>query len=194
MADVPSVKGSLFRMPVASLRNALKTEKTTRGELARWLSESDFDYIDTAEITMAGWYPADSFQRISDAVLQVIAGGRVDHYREEGAKAVSGFMGSGAYKGFMQSAENQIEKAGQILVGASEMLFNFSKWSFQGDLEHGFQLEVEEAELIPDSLCYAIVGFFEAFFSQVANVDMDLRWERPRRDHIIVTGKPAAGA
>jgi len=188
MAEEPQVKGSLFRMTVTSLREALEQGRTSREELSRWLEPDDFFYLDGAEITAAGWYPANAFRRAGDAVLHVIAGGSLDYYREQGAKAVSGFMGSGAYKGFLASAENHLEKAGEILVGASSVFFNFSKWSFQGDLESGFILEVKEAKLLPESLAYAMVGFFEAFFSQATKRQVSVDWARPNPDTLVVRG------
>jgi hypothetical protein len=194
VADVgPSVKGAIFQLAIEAVIQAIESGRISEAEVEVELEAQDLQFLD--EKTLVGaWYPVGGFDRLVQLAAGPAAAGHPDHFVQQGRKAADRILGNEIYGRFNDTIRERGNQGAASVLTLAQLMMNFSRWDLlpyeNGDASH-FVIEVTEAGPMPDVLRYTSQGFVERVAELMVGSPMKVTSERPTRDHVILTGRPA---
>jgi hypothetical protein len=191
VADVPSVKGSLFFIAQANLLGLIEQGKISREELEVRLTPEQLEFVD-AKVQVALWYPVDAF----NAFLRIttVIGDRAspEALAATGRLSAEQLAESGLYPQLAKGAGGRSEGAGRRLVTLASAFYNFMHWEYiAGEDRSHFTIDVTGATDWCEELRYISEGFIEVVSARSMGRPVDVTSERPTPDHVIFRGRPA---
>lgn len=162
---VPSVKGSLYQTVATEVRKALGD-----GRLGpERLEPDDLERID-GEISIASWYPVDSYARLLRLLCELEGGGRRDWFVEGGRRSAERLVELGVYAQLDDHTAGVWEsRVGRSLLSIAPALFNFGRWGWSGLSEDGsFTITVEDASAMPEEVALRAYGFVSFMVERAA--------------------------
>jgi len=159
---VPSIKATGFQSAADDLEKLVASGRLTRAQLEEKLDPSDLQYLGK-QLAASSWVPVATYLRVLEILIAVEAGRDVTHYlRERGRRAAERLHKMGLYGQFDASVETWGHRVGTITVTMGAVLYNFTKWTFESDVEtSAFRTTLDEATDYPDHLIAIGEGFIE---------------------------------
>lgn len=190
MPEIPSIKGVAFLTTWSEAANLIDQEMVSREELVLRLDPDTLDII--GEKIEAGlWYPIKSVEQLANLVLEFAAGGDMQYLVEMGERGFERLLQRDSFHTFIETARRRGDRAGQTLIGLTDLLFNFGEWSFVGDSLDGFRIELREAEALGETLCWVCVGYIAALVSHVTTHPTQVTLDRTNPTCITFEGRRA---
>ena len=198
MPPVPSIKGSVMAGVAENVAKLLADGSVTRQELTERLNASDLALLDQ-EVLASQWYDIQSYDRMNRLLLDVVGGGDVEYYREEGRKTARRLIAGGLYAQLEYLGRTQVashddpqarfEAFGRdlrLLNTLSGSILNFSRWTHRVDPDHErrYCLEVLDVDSMPDSLCWRSEGLMNGMAEAHGHDDL-WYWDRSVRDRVV---------
>ena len=189
----PSVKGAVFQLAIEAVKQAIEVGRISEEEVEVELEAEDLQLLEEKSL-VGGWYPVVSFDRLVQLAGGPAAAGHPDHFVRQGRKAADKILGNEIYGRFNDTIRERGEQSGASVLTLAQLMLNFSRWELlpyeNGDASH-FAIDVTEAGPMPDVLRYTAQGFVERVAELMVGSPMKVTSERPTRDHVIFTGRPA---
>jgi hypothetical protein len=189
----PSVKGSVFLIAVQGVKRLLKRGQLSREEIECRLEASDHRYLEE-KILLADWYPVAAFESLSRISLDRLGQSESEFFVRQGENAAERMLGGEVSEQFADVMDKRDDEAVRSMLAVARRIFNFSHWALlddgSGDLGH-FEVEVSEADDMPEVLRYAAQGFIKYAASLMMGSSVKVVSQRPSSDVILYSGCPA---
>jgi hypothetical protein len=189
----PSVKGSVFLIAVQGVKRLLKGGQLSREEIECRLEASDHRYLEE-KILLADWYPVAAFENLSRISLNRLGQSESEFFVRQGENAAQRMLGGEVSEQFADVMNKRDDQAVRSMLTVARRIFNFSHWELlddgSGDLGH-FEVEVSEADDMPEVLRYAAQGFIKYAASLMVGSSVKVVSQRPSSDVILYSGCPA---
>ena len=198
MADVPSIKGSVFQSVVDEVSKRLADGTILERDAKRWLEPDDFELLD-AMIVSSAWYPVAAYDRMNQLLLEVVYAGDPQGLREGGRQTARRLIDSAGFYAQLEylqhtevarakSPHERYEAFGRDLVLLSTLqqsILNFSRYEPRPDPKHPRRwiIEVIDALDFPEVLCWRADGLINEM-AQTHGEDDLWTWERVAPDRI----------
>jgi hypothetical protein len=191
----PCIKGSVFSRVVEDVDRLIREGRLSREEIDSKLGE-EVAAVLGEKIQPAMWYPVESYRVLSELLVEVEGGGRLEYMFERGERTAEYLLEAGLYQQLRFATENaesdtrlQIQSGGRLIVTIAPAMFNFTKWSFRVDpaASKRFTIQVDEARELPEVLRYASAGFCHAVAECACKTKLSIHHERVRPDRILIT-------
>ena len=195
---VPSIKGTAFQSVVDDLRGLIDAGRLPRAELEVRLEAEDLRLLE--EKVLPGlWYPLTSYRRLTELLMRIEGGGRIDYVVARGARAAERLFAGGLYQQLVRGdeigaskrakSERWTEHEANLMTSLASAIFNVSRWRFVADpaAPGTSRIEVSEAKALPEVSRWAAQGFVEYTSSRLAGVPTRVTSERPDPDRIVFT-------
>jgi hypothetical protein len=191
----PSVKGTIFQTVVDELNEYLRHGILQREDLAARWKPDDLAYLDQ-EISIASWYPIDTYGRYLRFLCNRFGDGRREYLMEGGRQSARRVVEMGVYGQLDDRTEHWGEKVGRVLVTLGASFYNFGKWTWEGfPNDAGFRIEVQGVTAMPEECALRAHGFVEYLASRSAGCPVHLEYRRPKPSQIIfIANRPDPGA
>jgi len=190
---VPSIKGILIQHPVERIQGYLDEGRVSRRELEIQLGKEELAFFDGEKVVPGLWYPAAMTHRLLQLIYDV-EGRDEAALRELGRETAGRLLQAPAFQSLFEAAARRGDaSAGPLVLKLAEVVLNFSKWRFDGEL-HDFRVEVTEAEALSDYSRHTMVGLMETVGSAVAGRAVHVTSERPTPARMVFRGKAAPPA
>lgn len=198
MADVPSIKGSIFLRGVEDLRKLLSDGRLSQTELEARLEPGDLVHL-REPVHMSSWYAVASYGRILEVLKEVEGAGSNEYLRRRGTESAEALLEAGMYQQLEYLSRTQVAEARgaeerfrafgrdlKLLVSLHGTLLNFGVQTAKADPEHPdrYLLEIAQADPYPEPLIWTTDGFINRMARQHRNRDL-WTWSRPRRDLVV---------
>ncbi len=192
----PSIRGSSFSSAHADLNRLLEEGRVTQEELAVELNVADIELLKQT-VSLAGWFPIDSYGRILNLLARLESGGdELSYFMKRGEDTAKRLHDAGTVPQFEADVELWGQQVGNLMVSLAGAIFNFSSWAIRnthwdmdGAAKHcEFIIDVTDAEEIPEPVRYTIQGF-ATYMMCVGTKDFTcaVSSRRPTPDHIQFT-------
>jgi hypothetical protein len=189
----PSVKGSVFLIAVQGVKRLIERGQLSREEIECRLEASDHRYLEE-KILLADWYPVTAFDSLSQISLNRLGQSESEFFVHQGENAARHLLGGEVHEQFAHVMDKRGDDAVRSMLTVARLIFNFSHWVLlddgSGDLGH-FEVEVSEADDMPEVLRYAAQGFIKYVASLVVGSSVKVVSQRPSSDVILYSGCPA---
>jgi hypothetical protein len=191
----PSIKGSVFSSVVEDVERLIRVGLISRQKIEAKLGEEALSHLDE-KIQTALWYPIESYRVLSELLVEVEGGGRMEYMFERGERSAERLFDQGLYEQLRYASEKsesgthlQIRSAGRLIVTLAPAMFNFTRWSFHVDPDttQRFTIQVKDARELPEVLRYSSAGFCHAVSEAACKAKLSIRHERVRPDEILIT-------
>jgi hypothetical protein len=188
----PGIKGLAIVALIEDLGRLLRDGVFSEDEIAKHLGPTELALLD-GEFDPFRWYPIETYQTLTAALLRLTCGEGLAWLRARGAAAANRLLERGLYQqldalkegGNAWSAENYKARI-RLIVTLHGALLNFSHWEVEDDPDHPgrVQIVVTEAGDYPEILRHVTEGFINAC-ADVARGESNWRSERPEPDRIV---------
>ena len=142
---------------------------------------------------LAGWYPVAAFESLSRISLDRLGQSESEFFVRQGENAARRLLGGEVSEQFADVMDPRGDEAVRSMLSVARLIFNFSHWALlddgNGDLGH-FEVEVSEADDMPEVLRYAAQGFLKYVASSMAGFSVKVVSQRPSSDVILYSGCP----
>ena len=191
----PSIKGSVFSSVVEDVERLIRVGLVSREKIEAKLGDEALSHLDES-IQPALWYPIESYRLLSEFLVEVEGGGRMEYMFERGERSAERLMDAGLYEQLRyatgKSASGtrmQLRSAGRLIVTLAPAMFNFTRWSFHVDPDttQRFTVQVKDAGEFPEVLRYSSAGFCHTVAKAACKAKLSIRHERVRPDQILIT-------
>lgn len=198
MADVPSIKGSVYSAVVEDVNKVLSAGALTRDAALRWLDASDLPMLDT-QISLASWYDIASYDRMNRLLRDVEGHGSNEYLREKGRGTARRLIEMGIYgqMEYLQRTEVAQHEDPEERFAAfgrdlrrintlSSSILSFTRWESVPDPDEPlrYRILVSEADAMPETLAWRSDGFVNEMASRHEAADL-WTWRRERPDLIV---------
>ena len=168
----PSIKGSSISSLIDDVAKLCSSGRLSKAQRDEYLTAEDCALLGEP-VNPAGWYDIESYRRMAELLCEVEGGGR-EMLRERGAAAARRLAESGIYQQIESvsrlrevrnlSASERFTAYGRglkLITTLSRSILNFSDWKVLPSPVHPdrHQIEVHDAQQIPEVLAYTIEGF-----------------------------------
>jgi hypothetical protein len=193
--SVPCIKGSVFSSVVEDVERLVREGRVSREKIEAKLGEEALSHLDES-IQPALWYPIESYRVLSELLVEVEGGGRMEYMFERGKRAAERLFDAGLYEQLRYAAKKnaggtrlQVRSAGRLIITLAPAMFNFTRWSFHADPDTAkrFTIQVDDARELPEVLRYSAAGFCHAVSEAACKAKLSIRHERVRPDQILIT-------
>lgn len=190
----PSVKGTLVQPWRDHLLQLVTSGRMTRDALEGRLADPARKLLDTRFVSSA-WYPYDFYAELVEACCFFEHGGRRLGYRELGHLGMEQLESVGVYQQLQSWArgaglsDREIASRLETLLSLPSLLYNFSKWSLELEVENGEYrqcLEVREATPMRDWFREILEGTLDSLWQRLRIPLTECKGDRPTRDHFVV--------
>jgi hypothetical protein len=179
-------------MAIEAVKRAVEAGGITEDEIETELQAEDLRFLEE-KVIVGAWYPVASFDRLV-RLASGPAAQNADYFVKRGRDAADELLNSQIYGGFKNTIRERGDQGGTSVLTLAQLMMNFSRWELlpyeNGDTSH-FVIDVTEAGPMPDVLRYTSQGFIERVSELMVGGPMKVMSERPARDHVIFTGRPA---
>lgn len=164
-----AIKGLAISSLVDDVRKLVNAGGFSEAEIGKYLGAEDLALLEE-ELDPFGWYPIESYERLTEALLQLTGDGGVPWLRERGAAAARRLLEGGLYQqldalkdGISWGADDSLARV-RLIVTLHGSLLNFSKWQVEPDPDHEqrIRIVVSEAGAYPEVLRHVTDGFINA--------------------------------
>jgi len=158
--SVPSIKATGFQSAADDLAKHLESGRLSRAELEDQLEPEDLGFLGK-QLAASSWVPVATYMRVLELLI-ALEGGRdvVRYLRNRGERAAERLHKLGLYGQFNATLETWGHRVGTITATMGAVLYNFSRWSFESDVENqSFQTTVDDATHYPEPLIAVGEGF-----------------------------------
>ena len=196
--DAPSIKGMAIQSLVTDVAPLLEDGRVGRDALEARLEAEDLSLLES-KISPAGWYPIESYRRLSELLMDVEGHGDSAYIVRRGARAAERLFESGIYPQ-LRRGEERAEEArtreddwteldGNLIVSLAGALFNFTYWGFETESEEPpvYRIEVSGAASFPEVARHAAHGFVQYAASRLVEAKVGVDSERVDPDRIVYT-------
>jgi hypothetical protein len=172
-AAPPSIKATGFQSAADDLARLLASGRIGRPELEARLAPGDFAFLGKT-LAASSWVPIATYERVAAILAELESGGdEPGYFRARGRRAGERLHQAGLYGQLDASVDTWGKRAGKIATTVSQVLYNFTRWTFvTKEGRHPFEIVVEDAEKLPESLRWLGEGF-------IAYVSRNLSGGRP---------------
>jgi hypothetical protein len=197
MADIPSIKGSVFLGHFDFLSKLVECGEISREELENHLLPKDLALFDEP-IRVTAWYDIRSYARVLELLRDVAGEGSNDFLLERGAATAERLLYSGIYPQFEYLKRTQMQSAStprdrylafgrdlRLLATLNDSVLNFGQQRVEEDPEHAdrWMLVMSDAGPFPEVLCWTNQGFNNRMAQEHGCPEL-WYWERPQPDLI----------
>lgn len=198
MANVPSIKGSIFARAVEDVQKLLADERISDEDLERFLAPGEASLLGQA-ISPMDWYDVRTYGRILDLLREIEGQGENRYLMERGARSAEVLLDAGLYQQMEYLSRTQVAAASspeerylafgrdlRLLTSLHSSIVNFGTQTARPDPEFDdrYMIEIADVEVYPESLCWSTAGFINRMAKQHHAEDLWL-WSRPRQDLIL---------
>jgi hypothetical protein len=184
--DVPSIKGSIFEGLLADLNQAVAEGRAELDELRETLDDKERDLLD-GSVSSVQWVPIRAYASFLEYLARVEgAADRKRYLRQRGARACDRML-EGIYKAYKVEPGAWGRRTGEIMIGMSKLLYNFTSWSFREAGDGVYEITCNDAADFPDCAMHTAQGFIERYAENAAERAIQVRSERRGRDTIVFT-------
>jgi len=203
--DAPSIKGSAFHSVVEDVQRLLQEGRISREGLEVRLEAADLPILDE-KVLPALWYPIETYRRLSELLMEIEGGGRMEYIVRRGARAAERLFALGIYQQLRRgeviaeeirsSGSMWTQQDGAIMASLAGAIFNFSTWRFVADPENrgGHRIEVTDAAVLPEVARFAAQGFIEYASTRLAKAPVRVTSQRPTPDRVVFQLRPTRSA
>lgn len=190
----PSVKGTLVQPWRDHLLELVTAGRMTRAALEGRLAAPARVLLD-AHFVSSSWYPYESYAELVEACCYFEHGGARRGYRALGHLGMEQLESVGVYQQLQSWArgaglsDREIASRLETLLSLPSLLYNFSKWSLELEVEHGEYrqcLEVREAAPMRDWFREILEGTLDSLWQRLHIPLAQCKGDRPARDHFVV--------
>jgi len=188
--DVPSIKATGFQSAADDIARLIESGRLSRAELEAQLEPDDLGYLGK-QLAASGWVPVATYLRVLELLIALEAGRDVHKYlRERGMRAAERLHKLGLYGQFEATVETWGHRVGTIAATMGAVLYNFSRWSFESNVEAGtFQTTVDDARHYADPLITIGEGFIEYLAQNLlAGYKVEVTGTRTKPDQVVFRG------
>ena len=195
---VPSIKGTAFQSVVEDLCRLREAGRLSEDALEARLEAEDLRLLD-AKVLPGLWYPLASYGRLTELLMELEGGGRVEYVVARGARAAERLFAAGLYQQLVRGdaigaskrakSERWTEHEANLMTSLAGAIFSVSRWRYVTDpaVPGTSRIEVSEAEALPEVSRWAAQGFIEYTSSRLSGVTTRVTSERPSPDRIVFT-------
>jgi hypothetical protein len=178
-----AIKGTALESVIDDVNRLVDEGRFSRDDLEIWLLAPDLELLDR-KINSAGWYPIDSYGRLSDLLMQHEGQGQSEYLVERGRRAAERLKASGIYSQLSADRQRWGDRLGAIMASIGPAMFKDSEWSFeQASAEAGasqrFKIHVRVTQGFPEAGRHAAQGFID-FLSNQSWAEGDVQVESRR--------------
>jgi hypothetical protein len=173
MSEGPSIKGVGLLNTWAEVNELIDLQMVSREELCLRLGSEALEILEN-KVEPSLWYPIEAIEQLVAIVVEFKAGGDMGYLLEMGERGFSRLIERQSFKTFVDSAAQHGQRAGQSLIGLTQLLFNFGEWKFVGDDLENFHIEIREASALGELLCWVAQGYATAILSYVTGAPCEL--------------------
>jgi hypothetical protein len=186
----PSIKGSAIAAHMDDLRALVESGRLGQDELELHLEAQDIRLLDE-KIEPSLWYPVDSADRIANLLAAQRGTDPVRYGKDMGRRSMQMVLAQEGIRRFVAGALGRGDKAGPALVGLASLVFNFGRWSFEGESLSSFRIVMSEAAALPATSLHSVAGFIEALSESVLHRRIQVSGTRVDEDRVVWEGRPA---
>jgi hypothetical protein len=157
---IPSIKATGFQSAADDLERLISEGRMPRADIEAQLEPEDLAYLGKV-LAASSWVPVATYMRVLELLIALEGGRDVQGYlRARGMRAAERLHKMGLYGQFEATIETWGHRVGTITATMGAVLYNFSRWSFETDVEaQTFQTTVDDARHYPDALIHVGEGF-----------------------------------
>ncbi len=190
----PSVKGTLVQPWRDHLLGLVRAGRMSRAALEGRLPEAARKLLD-ARFVSSGWYSYEAYAELVEACCFFEYGGARHGYRALGHLGMEQLESVGVYQQLQSWArgaglsDREIAFRLETLLSLPALLYNFSKWTLDLQVEHGEYrqcLEVREAGPMRDWFREILEGTLESLWQRLRMPLSQCKGDRPTHDHFVV--------
>jgi len=188
---VPSIKATGFQSAADDLARLMAEGRLSRAEFEAKLLPDDLQYLGK-QLAASSWVPIATYLRALDLLIARESPGDVHEYlRERGRRGGERLHKLGLYGQFDASVETWGHRVGTITATMGAVLYNFSRWSFESDVESAaFQTTVDDAFYYPEPLMYVGEGFIQYLAQNLLpGRKVEVKSARTAPDQIVFRGR-----
>jgi hypothetical protein len=201
----PSIKGSAFQSVVEDVQRLLEGDRVSREQLEVRLEPADLRLLDE-KVLPALWYPIETYRRLSELLMEIEGGGRMEYIVRRGARAAERLFALGIYQQLRRgeaiaeeirsSGSTWSQQDGAIMASLAGAIFSFTTWRFAADPEDRgeHRIEVSDAAALPEVARFAAQGFIEYVSTRLVKAHVRVTSERPAPDRVVFHLKPTRSA
>jgi hypothetical protein len=188
MAAEPSVRGSVFCFTVDLVKRLIDEGRLSSEQLEARLCPGQRHYFEET-IIPTKWYLMAVNTQLTELLYEHVDGGRPDAARARGAEFFDEFLSRSIYQSHLEHAAHHIGRAGEVLVGLTRRLYNFSSWKFGGSLDSEFEIEVLDATPFAEGFVRFAEGFMKRSFERIVGAAIQVVSVRSSPDRIVFKGR-----
>ena len=160
MPAIPSIKATGFQSAADDLEKLIAEGRMPRADVESQLEPEDLPYLGK-QLAASSWVPVATYMRVLELLIALEGGRDVAGYlRARGMRAAERLHKMGLYGQFEATVETWGHRVGTITATMGAVLYNFSRWSFESDVENqSFQTTVDDATHYPEPLIAVGEGF-----------------------------------
>lgn len=184
MTAGPSIKGAVIKALVQDTRDGLADGRITRAAAEQQLTAEELQLLQD-EILDTGWYPIDSYRRLSDLLDDQLGARDVRYIQKRGAAVAERLIRLGVYQ--QVSFLNRVGAAESMAVAYQNLkltatlwnsFFNFGVWTTSQQPEsRTFAMQVSQSEAMPEKGWDAVEGFIWRLTQEVDPEGVTLKRE-----------------
>lgn len=187
------IKGLAISSLVDDVRQLVGAGGVSEAEVGKHLEAEDLALLEE-ELDPFGWYPIESYERLTNGLLHLTGNKGVPWLRERGAAAAQRLLERGLYQqldalkeGYTWATDNYLTRV-RLIVTLHGSLLNFSKWQVEPDPDHErrVRIVVTEAGAYPEVLRHVTDGFINAC-DDAAGGGHGWESERVAPDRIVIS-------
>ena len=190
MRAIPSIKATGFQSAADDLEKLVAKGRVAQAELEAQLQPEDLGFLGK-QLAASSWVPIATYMRVLELLIALEGGRDVQGYlRGRGTRAAERLHKMGLYGQFEATIETWGHRVGTITATMGAVLYNFSRWCFESDVEaQTFQTTVDDATHYPDPLIAVGEGFIEYLAQNLLpGRKVEVSGKRTKPDQIIFRG------
>lgn len=191
MPAIPSIKATGFQSAADDLERLIAEGRMPRADLEAQLEAEDLSYLGK-KLAASSWVPVATYVRVLELLIALEAGRDVQGYlRGRGMRAAERLHKMGLYGQFEATIETWGHRVGTITATMGAVLYNFSRWSFETDVENQtFQTTVDDARHYADPLIHVGEGFIHYLATNLLpERKVEVVGKRTKPDQIVFRGE-----
>ena len=187
------IKGTAIQALVADVNRLVQDGRLQLDDLEERLQPEDLEILGQ-KVQAALWYPFGTYERLTQLMLQVEGGGKIEYVVDRGRRAAARLRDSGIYAQLTSDRNKLGDRIGRIMVTLGPAMYQDTQWNFS--FEHprnltDFRIETRVPPDFPDMARYAAQGFIEYLSNFDRALPVIVSSERPSPSSIVFRGRAA---